>query len=178
MSSQKRLITVSINHSIFLNRDQRYKLHEGNQVETIGVSMPVWFYKGSTTEPGEEVFCKYLLTNKGNNEYVWFSEGGYTINLPQLPETFVSQEIDLEIWRKLTEEQKNSFYESNKTPKNSQNLLDIKDGGGAHLAFKMAQTMILHYGIRDEFLDRSLNTVHFVTIRDEEKFLNSITHSL
>jgi hypothetical protein len=178
MSKQKRLITISINHSIFLNRDQRYSLHEGNDIETIGVSMPIWFYKGSTTEPGEEVFCKYLLTNKGKSEHIRFNEGGYAINLPQLPETFVRQELDLELWRKLTEEQKNNWYESNKSPKSSENLLDIGDGGAAYLAFKMAQTMVTHYGIREEFLDRSLNTVHFVTIRDEEKFLPSIMHNL
>lgn len=178
MSKQKRLITVSVNHSIFLNHTQRYSLHEGNSIETVGVNLPIWFYKGSTTEPGEEVFCKYLLTNSGKSEYIQFKEGGYLINLPQLPETFVRQELDLELWRTLTEEQKNSWYESNKTPKNSGNLLNIGDGGGAHLSFKMAQTMVSHYGIREEFLDRSLNTVHFVTIRDEQTFLNSIMHSL
>lgn len=52
-------------------------------IEVIGVSVPVWFHKGSTSEPAREVFCKYKIINKNENVPIFRNKTGYEINLPK-----------------------------------------------------------------------------------------------
>ena len=75
--------TLTISHYIYLTREERYALFEGKRLETIGVSVPVWFRKGDTSEPTQEVFCKYTITNKLSFRSIVQNDEGYTLNLPQ-----------------------------------------------------------------------------------------------
>ena len=52
------MATLTISHYVYLNREQRYDIHDLKPVEVIGVSVPVWFNNGNTSEPAKEVFCK------------------------------------------------------------------------------------------------------------------------
>lgn len=75
--------TLSILHNVFLTQNQRKDLKNGDSVEIPGVSVPVWFYKGNTSEPAIEVFCSYLLTNIADDYPVTQMDNGYKINMPQ-----------------------------------------------------------------------------------------------
>ena len=79
--------TLAILHNVFLTENQRVNLNNGDSVEVTGVSVPVWFYKGNTSEPAIEVFCKYLLTNIPDDYPVTQMDDGYKINMPQGDQT-------------------------------------------------------------------------------------------
>ena len=103
--------TLTISHYIYLTREERYALFEGKRLETIGVSVPVWFRKGDTSEPTQEVFCKYTITNKLSFRSIVQNDEGYTLNLPQ------------------------TFYgKDNSTT--AKKLLDVKDGGCEELTYR------------------------------------------
>jgi len=103
------MITLIISHSIYLSKQERYDLAlEKKPIDIIGVSLPVWFKKGSTSEPAEEIFCHYRLTNQNPDYAIKSLNDGYQINIPNIPGENLS----------------------------AKNLLDIKDDGCAWLAFK------------------------------------------
>lgn len=52
-----------ISHSIALNNIQREKLFNTNEeIEVIGVSVPVWIESGMNVEPNKELFVKYKIS--------------------------------------------------------------------------------------------------------------------
>jgi len=77
--------TLCISHNIFLTREQRYSWFEGKEIEVIGVSIPVWYKDGDTSEPAIEVFSKYKLINKTQNIFVKHLDDGYEITAPKIP---------------------------------------------------------------------------------------------
>lgn len=81
------MLTLTISHNIFLTREQRYLIANKEKIEVIGVSVPVWFYRGNTSEPAKEIFSKYILTNLETNEAILRTKEGYQINLPQKVES-------------------------------------------------------------------------------------------
>lgn len=72
---------LSISHYIYLTREQRYAVFSEEQVETVGVSVPVWFKGGNTSEPAKEVFCRYIISNDRSVNGVELFDEGYLINL-------------------------------------------------------------------------------------------------
>ena len=81
------MTTLIISHYLYLNREQRYLLHENKEpIEVHGISVPVWFQKGNTSEPAKEVFCKYRITNETTTKSITATNCGYLINLPQMIE--------------------------------------------------------------------------------------------
>lgn len=112
-------LTLTVSHNIFLNREQRYDLFNGKEIEIVGVSVPVWYYQGRTSEPGNEVFCKYKLIPCAYHIFVKHNEEGYEIYLP-----------------------KNSFNpEDNRTnPLTLKNIIDHQDGGIEWIAFRQSGT--------------------------------------
>lgn len=104
--------SLMISHNIFLNKKQRYALHAGETIEVFGVSVPVWIEAKYNSEPAEEIFCKYILTNQDKSTPIYQTEEGYEINLPQISEPGTEN---------LT----------------SEALLDVSDGGaGGSLEFR------------------------------------------
>jgi hypothetical protein len=146
----KKLLLV-VSHNLFLTKDERYTLANGKVIQTIGVSLPVWFEKGGkTTEPAEEIFCKYTVTNPinpGALVLVQRSKEGYLICLPQIPEDYKAVKLSDEAYREMTQEQLDCWYEQHAEPPNGRNLLDIKDGGAEYLRFEQhnAQKLQGHY---------------------------------
>lgn len=114
------MLRLTVSHYIYLSRDQRYALHNGESLEIVGISVPVWFMKGNTSEPAKEVFCKYKITNQPGNRIINLTEDGYCVNLPQ----------------KVLKE--NSSEEANQAVnlRMSEKLLDIKDGGSERFEFR------------------------------------------
>lgn len=144
------MATLTISHYIYLTKKQRYDLHEGHEVNILGVSVPVWFDKGSTSEPAKEVFCKYKLTNEKLNQAIIANEEGYHINLPQKQD--LSNQFDSVLNFKIP---------------TSDKLLDTKDGGVESLEFR--QYNKIH---KDEY---HFNVVHFVEIKPHELLLETLS---
>lgn len=82
------MLTLTISHNIFLSKEQRYALSEpGLVVEVVGVSVPVWFFSGKTSEPAKEVFSLYKLVISDDNKAISKHKHGYFINLPRSLQT-------------------------------------------------------------------------------------------
>jgi hypothetical protein len=156
------MLILSILHNIFLSTEQTKQLHSGEDVEVIGASLPVWYYKGNTSEPAEEVFCKYLLTNKKTENQFAISlaesNDGYVINMPQLPEDYVPRvALEDSLWRAMTEDEQLDWYADNPVPDSSKNLLPINEGGGEYLHFKENGKTLVN--------NRNVATLHVVEIK-------------
>ncbi len=171
----KNLVTLSIAHNIFLTKEQRYSLNERNRIVTIGTSLPVWFYKGATSEPAEEVFCKYILLNQKEKPIsITCTKLGYRINIPQLPDDYKSPELTNEEWRIMNEQQKNEWYAKNHKPPGGWKLLDYKDSGSKNLHFKITENKNLSKKTNNTLL-KNTNVVHVILIEDIETLESSMT---
>lgn len=156
---KKKSLTLAISHSLFLTEKQRYDLFSGKSLRVIGASLPVWFHKGKTSEPAEEVFCKYTLNNKvGEASITKTKNNTYIINLPQVPENYRRPYLSDDDWRKMTNEQKNKWYEANPFPLSAKKLLNITDGGCGELNFKLQQEI--------EFRQKRVDIIHLILIKD------------
>ena len=78
------MATLTISHHIYIDRQQRHALHNGETLEVTGVAIPVWFQKGNTTEPAPELFCRYKLSNDRKGATIARTTTGFHINLPHL----------------------------------------------------------------------------------------------
>lgn len=139
------MATLTVSHYIYLTKEQRYSLHKGEALEVTGVSVPVWFHKGNTSEPAQEIFCKYYLTNEGENKAIVPVDEGYRINLPQklaIEKEGIPADVQEVVSANLG---------------TSDRLLDIADGGAECLEFR--QYNKVQKGIH------KFNVVHFVEIK-------------
>ena len=116
---------------------------------------------------GTEVFCRYGITNKPGTVGVEFADQGYEINIPQLPENYVSpKQVPNEEWKAMTIEQQTMWYHNHEAPINGENLLDIADGGSEGLQFQ------IQYKARKE--SQVIDVLHYVTISRIEKLITSL----
>lgn len=157
--------TLAISHNLFLNYQQRYDWYNGKEVEAIGVSLPVWFADGTSSEPGHEVFVKYkLLVSEEKALIQHHKELFYEIHMPKCTAK-PHMKLPEEVWASLTPEEQKAWYDENEPTQSITNILDIKDGGSEWLAFRQ-------YGkVRKE--KTTLNVVHFVEIKPIEQLLAS-----
>lgn len=139
-------LTLTVSHNIFLERDQRYKLFAGEQVECVGVSVPIWYYQRRTSEPGNEVFCKYKLIATEYKIFVKHYDEGYEIFLPQ---------------RSFNPE------DNRANPLTLKNILDHKDGGIEWIAFRQ-------FG-EAKRQKKKVNIVHFVEIKTMEELQKTMS---
>ncbi len=75
---------LTIAHNLFPSKDERYRFREPDiEIETIGICLPVWVSGAATSEPAEEIYCRYRLRNytTAGTESVHMNEDGYTISL-------------------------------------------------------------------------------------------------
>ena len=145
------MATLTISHYIYLTKEQRYALHERKPIEVIGISIPVWFNKGNTSEPAKEVFCKYQITNDSINRILLQTDEGYNVNIPQNVEVHNENNEPLTATHFSTSEQ----------------LLDLSDGGVEYLEFKQ-------YTKLNKKMHK-FNVVHFFDIKSDSKLLGSLT---
>ena len=77
MNNRSTCLTVA--HNIFLTQEERYALIETGNVQTIGISVPVWLKRtGRTDEPAEEVFCEYEII-ASNHYSLIITQRGYIV---------------------------------------------------------------------------------------------------
>ena len=156
-----------VSHHIYLTREQRYALADGESVKTVAPSIPVWFYKFNTSEPATEVFCRYILSNQGDAASLEFAKDGYVINIPQIPKDYQPPErIPDEQWRKMTCEQQSEWYENNPTPPSGTLLRDVSDGGSAYIKFQ--------FDVQGRRHKKMVRQSHQIEIKDMSKLLESL----
>lgn len=162
------MLTLSLSHSIFLTLGQRYDLIDSRPIELIGSNVPVWFFHGSTSEPGTEVFCKYLLRNEKEKDfYINFDGKEFEINVPNIPKDFkMAKRISDEEWRKLSRKQLDELYSLTRTPASVLDLQSESVGGSGYLYFKYFDKMKLN--------GRFTSIVHHVEINTMQNLLNSL----
>lgn len=131
--------TLTISHHIRLPKDQRYVLHNGEEVEVIGICVAVWVQDGITSEPAKEIFCKYILKNKEQENPIFVRKDGFEITLPKRTAIKQSRILSDQEWLSLSMNDPKSLhdYYAKTTPEiSSKNLLDIGDGGGEGLIYR------------------------------------------
>jgi hypothetical protein len=160
------ILTLSIVHQIFLTRDEKYLLINGSPIEVIGVSLPVWSSDTFTTDPAEEVFCKYKLLNNGEPYSVNNTVDGYLITLSSKTNYKSPVYPSNEVWRNVPIENREAWYDKNQPPSTVKNLLDIKDGGASYLRFK--------YHKKIQYKEHFVNMFNYVEIKDMKTLNDSM----
>lgn len=157
---------LSILHNIAISPAQARKLHERGSVELIGASVPVWYFRGNTSEPAEEVFCKYKLTNNKKHEPIQIEEDGYIINLPQPAKGIKRWSLSDEAYLKMTPDELNQWYEEHPAPLSSLNIQSLADGGSEYLFFQE------YTKVRKK--NKTTLIIHMVEIKYKEALLRSL----
>lgn len=158
----KNILNLNIQHNIHLTREQRYQLHDGVDVEVVGVSIPVWIINNVTSEPVTEVFCKYYLKNPKLEIPIKILKDGYEITIPYRQGKKL--EISDEEWRDLSFKNPDKLHEMYASlPKevSTKNLLDLIEGGSEFMNYKELNKIMIN--------DKTINVMHFVTISTIEK---------
>jgi hypothetical protein len=157
------MLTLSIQHNIYLDRNQRYALHNQEDVDTIGVSIPVWHFKERTSEPAKEVFCHYFLRNPRKEIPIKILKDGYLLCLPFRITNRPQRELSNAEWLSINQEQREAYYTSTPREMSSASLLDIQDGGSETLMYRESNTV--------KNGDKFMKIVHYVSLYDM-KYLN------
>lgn len=161
------MLSLSIQHNIHLTREERYALHEGEDIITVGVSIPVWFMDKLTTEPAKEIFCNYYLKNPKKDIPIQILEDGYEITIPHRQGG--SLNMPNEEWRNLNlnhPDKLDALYKQVTSEVSSKCLLDVIDGGSAGMAYRE------HNKIKRG--DKMLDIKHFVCFSTREQLVGSL----
>ena len=161
------MLRLTIHHNIHLTREQRYALHNGEDVSVVGVSIPIWFIKKGTSEPANEIFCRYYLKNPKKETPIKILDDGYEISLPYREGKTIS--INEDEWRDLNMKNPSKLEDMYvKTVKevSSKNILDIEDGGSAFLNYRELNKVMIK--------NKELNIMHHITINKIENLIDSL----
>ena len=157
-----------ITHNVFLSRKERYQLADGETIETIGVSLPVWITQqtGKTSEPASEVFCNYQLINGEEWQFPKYDYKlkGYKIHLPQdVPEPERPSDDE---WRLMNAEEQELWYQMYMPPPSIKRLKDESDGGCRYLRFDEHEKIKRKSG--------QLTVVHLIQLKTIEELEESL----
>lgn len=157
------MLRLTIYHNIHLNREQIYNLNEGKDIESVGVAVPTWFVNKITSEPANEVFCKYYLKNPKKEIPIKILNDGYEITLPyreakkhNLKPKDPNNDNDLE----------NMYLRSIKEI-SCKNLLDPVDGGCGFLNYRELNKVKVR--------NKELDIMHYIVISRVEQLIDSIS---
>lgn len=129
------MLNLTIQHKIYLTKEERYKLHNIGNVDVVGYFLPVWFGKNYTSEPSSEVFCKYYLINDKQDVPTKILEDGFKMSIPHREGH--RPHITNEEWRELERLNKLDNYKKQCIPEfTSKNLLDKCDGGTKKIFYR------------------------------------------
>jgi hypothetical protein len=155
------MLRLTIYHNVHLTKDQVYDLHDGKEIVAVGVSMPIWFVGKLTSEPANEVFCKYYLKNPKQEKPIKILEDGYEITIPH----HLGESPDIhEAMENLTKLEK--INAKTKKEVSSKNLIDIADGGSEFLNYRELDKVIVN--------NKELSIMHYVVINRMQKLEESL----
>lgn len=162
MKSDSLMLVVS--HSIFLTETERAILVAGEDITTTGVSVPVWYKKGSTSEPAVEVFATYTLHNtKDFATFVIKNKEGYEINLPQQVDDYEPpKELSDRDWLKRPRRREH-YYE----------VRELEPRTGSCLADPCAYLRFFYHDKR-KFREEPLTISHIIEIQDMKVLTESL----
>lgn len=162
------MLSLAIHHNIWLNRDQRYAIHNGVEIVTVGCSMPVWVENSKTTsEPAREIFCNYYVKRQDTEVPIQVVDDGYEITIPNRTGTL--PKLTNDEWRHLNANHKDKLhdlYDKCKKSNNSSDLLDFKDGGSKRISFRE------HNKVKKN--NTYINFIHFVNVADIDFLTSSL----
>lgn len=158
------MLVLSILHNIFLSKEEVDSLFEKEEIETIGVSVPVWYFEGNTSEPAEEVFCKYKLILGDEKQSISIMKNGYCINLPNLPEDYQEKRLTEKQLIKMSEDDVEKWKEENPAYINVKELLK-----------EDKQEIVFKHFLKKKYNKRMTNLIHTVEIAKLEKLVGSLT---
>ena len=158
------MATLTISHYLYLDRDQRYGLHKGESVEVVGIAVPVWFKKGSTSEPAPELFCKYKLVNNKTGANIVRSTQGYTITMPHIELIGDEKKKEDPEFDKMYDDVLKAYQKKVGT---SDRLLDVEDGGVESVEFRFYHKVEI---------DKKLHhVIHFVEIKPIDILVDTLS---
>ena len=146
------MATLTVSHYLYLTKEQRYSLNEGEDINIVGICVPVWFSKGNTSEPAQEIFCKYKIQNTRQGVNIKQNDNGFTIIMPNL-------EADDSVNEELMKTAQNKIG-------TSESLLDLADGGKEFSEFKLYQKLQVN--------DELHHLIHYIDISPIEVLTKTI----
>jgi hypothetical protein len=100
---KKDSIILTIAHNLYLTKLERNKLSENSdvEIETVGVTLPVWVKGAITSEPAEEIISRYKVRNYTSPEIesIHVTHDGFILGFD-----------DESIWKPLKEDKSESIY--------------------------------------------------------------------
>lgn len=159
------MTTLIVSHIIALTKEQRYQLYNKENVCVVGVSIPVWFDKGNTSEPAKEVFVEYTLTNTSEEYAIKATKVGYEINMPQ-PNLYLENKL-----KELSPTMLEALDIEKEIP-TAKNLLDEVDGGTESLRFR--QFLKTNLIVDGRKTNKNLSIVHNIEIIKQETLMETI----
>lgn len=162
------MLSLSISHNIHLNKKQRYDLHNGFDLNIIGICVPVWIDKKNTSEPAKEVFCNYCIKNTKDELPIKILSNGFEITLP-FRSSSVIDITDNEFLYFLKKNKLENLYENKNSESSSKNLLDICDGGSNFLTYGELNRVL--------FNDETINIFHNVIISSIESLEDGLNYT-
>ncbi len=160
----KKWPVLSVAHTVWLTREQRYALQKNEPVEVIGTSLPVWFHKGNTSEPAQELFCKYTVTTTEPHAYIQHRLEGYEINVPL---SVMPPDVPQEFWDELSEQDKEDFLRMNPSPGGAKDLADPPDG--------IKWFFFRQYTKVEKHDQTFIHLIHYIELRDIESLVETIS---
>lgn len=158
------MLTLTVGHQIFLTKEERYRIVNGETVQILGISVPVWLEDTKTSEPAIEVFVRYKIIPTEDITFIKCKKYGYDIEIQK------TQDLPNEILETLTEEERDDWFKTNDSKPDVSFLKDIKDGGCAWLAFRQYNKLRKS----KKTFGKAIQLAHFVEIKDIEALLTSI----
>ena len=161
------MLNLTISHIIYLTKKERYTLYNGVSIETVGLSVPIWCKDGNTSEPGKEIFCKYVICNPRTECPIKILKDGYEITLPY--RLGKKEKLSDEKWLDLSMNNPDAlhqYYSQAVSEVSSKNLLDPEHGGGRCLVYREHNKITIG--------KEPSNVVHYVKIDDMDELLESI----
>lgn len=162
------MLTLTINHLIHLSNSQRQDLHAGKRLRVVGVSVPVWILNDKTTsEPAQEVFCQYILSNTKKNNPIRIMNAGYEINLPyRLGENSPLSDNEWRFYKTNDPRKLDAWYKQMVEEVTSKCLLNAKEGGSGSLIYRETSKI--------QKDDKTINLIHYVCIETMESLIESL----
>lgn len=157
------MLVLTISHNIFLTKSNIEEIRDGNIVVVTGVSNPIWFYKGITTEPAQEVFCNYGIRKADSNVRVGPMPDGYFVLLPA-GTSFLKKE-DTDQWRaELQSRIKLGIMLHEEVPRSPATIGTLVSSG--HLRFRIQD--------KRKIGSHPTTVIHYVEISPVEELVDSL----
>jgi len=165
-------LALFVTHNIFLTKNEIDLLLKKKPVSVIGCSTPVWVEAGTgiTSEPGQEIFCRYKIKNENKQREIKIvNKKQYEIYLPNKTNWKPPIDLDFEKISLMKSEERvvfmkkrDKWWHENPRP---QDINNLKNG---YLRFEIKKT-------KRKINDIRYAVQHIIEIREENEFKKSLT---